>query len=128
MVDYGYDVISIDTATTSAAAAAAVVHELGFINDILGVSSNDGALPGELDLGIDSGELLTYLCSSFHQSPFESLTGKTNSSFENPFQVENHADRKQQTSDYFRFVIDVYVVASICIIGFIGEFILILQR
>ena len=115
MANYGYDVISVATANTTA--AASVVHDLDFVSGVVGVGANDTPQLDELDFD----KLLTYVCSHYHQSAVESLTGNVSSSFSNPIHFEDHADRKQQTSDHFRFVIDVYVMATICVIGFMGK-------
>jgi len=114
MTDYGYDVISVATATVDS-----VVHDLDLINDVSG--TNDVTMLGELDLGLGSDELWKYLCSQYRQSAVDNLAGNASSSFSNPIHVEGLADPKQHTSDYFRFVVDVYVVAAICVIGFIGK-------
>ena len=111
MSDYGYNVTMISSATL-------VARDFDSAADMFGGDS-DVAMLGDLDLmdqlGIGSKELLTILCSQSHDS---------NSNWSSSLHVEintHYTDRKQQMSDNFRFVIDVYVVAVICFIGFIGK-------
>ena len=103
-----YDVIPA-TSPASEVRNAAILPDAGFAaavgyDDVVDID-DDIMLFDDLDL------VLSIMCSA-------NGTGSAG------VHVERSAYRKLlHASDHFRFFIDVYVVATLCFIGFVGEFI-----